>query len=136
MKKPYGSQNGVDKPSRKPRQVGGLDNAEFRGYINVSLSEEQKASYEAWAASAAFWEALEFNCSLGVNISLKRDLKSEGYLASATQRDPASPNAGLVVTARGREAGTAWGRVLFCLTILNHAERWEDVQPLATPDRW
>jgi hypothetical protein len=72
----------------------------------------------------------------GVNLSLKLDPKGGGFLASATQRRADSPNAGLVVTARGRDAATAWGRCLFCLALLGHKERWEDTQPLANPDRW
>jgi hypothetical protein len=128
--------NYKEKPARKPSAVGTGDDAQFRGYVNLSLSDEQKASYEAWAASASIWEALEANVADGVNLSLKRDPKSEGFLASATQRRSASPNAGLVVTARGRDAATAWGRVLFCLAILGRKERWEDTQPVANPDRW
>lgn len=132
----YGDQNGVDKPARKPGSVGAGDAADFRGYINLNLSEEQKASFDAWSTSSSPYEALEAFVGAGVNVSLKRELKQGGFLASATQRDSDSPNAGLVVTARGRDACTAWLRVLFCLTVLSHAERWEDVQPLASPDRW
>jgi hypothetical protein len=132
----YGSQNGVDKPPRKQGGVGKGYDAPFRGYINLNLSDEQKAAYDKWAASSSLWEALEFNVAAGVNISLKLDPKSEGFLASATQRAEASPNAGLVVTARGRDAATAWGRVLYCLTVLNRKERWEETQPVADPDRW
>jgi hypothetical protein len=132
----YGSQNGFDRPARKQGAVGAGDTAEFRGYINLNLSDEQKAAYDTWASSGSLWEALEAQVESGVNVSLKRDAKSGGFLASATQRDPLSPNAGLVVTARGKLAQVAWGRVLFCLTILSHSERWEDTQPLANPDRW
>lgn len=132
----YGSQNGVDKPRGKQGGLGAGDDAAFRGYINLSLSDEQKSTYDAWAASQAFWEALAFNIGSGVNLSLKRDKKTGGFQGSATQRDPSSPNAGLCVTARGSSAEVALGRTLFCLTILNHAERWEDIQPLANPDRW
>lgn len=135
-KRAYGSQNGVDKPERKPAAMGGGLDAAFRGYINLNLTDEQKAAFEPWSASASVWEALEFHVGDGVNLSLKRDPKSEGFLASATQRREASPNAGLVVTARGGSAAVAWGRVLFCLTILGKHERWEDTQPLANPDRW
>lgn len=132
----YGSQNGVDKPPRKQGAMAGKYDAAFRGYINLNLTDEQKATYDAWASGASLWEALEFHVADGVNISLKIDPKGGGFLASATQRREDSPNGGLVVTARGRDAATAWGRVLFCLTVLSHAERWEDVQPLANPDRW
>lgn len=131
----YERKNGVNKPTRKQGEVG-KDNAEFRGYINVNLSDEEKARYSAWGQSASVWEALEFQVADGVNLSLKREKGGESFLASATQRRADSPNAGLCVTARGRDAATAWGRVLFILTILSKAERWEDTQPMADPDRW
>lgn len=132
----YGDQNGRDKPARKPSKVGEGWNAAFRGYINLNLTAEQKAPFEKWSESASFWEALEYHTFDGVNLSVKHVPSEQCYLASATQRREASPNAGLVVTARADGAAKALGRVLFCLVILSHAERWEDVQPLAAPDRW
>lgn len=131
-----GNPIGKEKPARKPGSVGVQHDAEFRGYVNVNLSDEQKANYDAWAQGQGYFETLEASVASGVNLSLKLDPKGGGYLASATQRNPASPNAGLVVTARGRDAVTAWGRVLFILTYLGHKERWEDTQPMADPDRW
>lgn len=135
-RKSYGSQNGVDRPPVSSGGVATSYDAPFRGYINVQLSDAQKATYEQWCASASYWETLEFSVADGINVSLKIEPKSGGYIASATQRRAGSPNAGLVVTARGKDASTALGRVIFILAILSHAERWEDIQPLANPDRW
>lgn len=131
-----GDTDGASKPTRKQAKVDGVDNAEFKGYINLDLSEEQKELYPAWAQSEAYWEALQGFTEIGVNLSLKRERKTGGFLASATQRDPDSPNAGLCVTARGKDAPTALGRVLYILTVLSREERWEAVQPMANPDRW
>lgn len=135
-KRSYGSQNGVDKSPRQKGKVGASYDAPFRGYINLNLSDEQKASFEVWAASEAPWDALAGFVSDGVNLSLRIDPKSGGFLASATQRREDSPNAGLVVTARASGAAKALFRVLFCLVVLSHEERWESTQPLADPDRW
>jgi hypothetical protein len=132
----YADKNGKDRPSKRTRKVGTGYDAEFRGYINLQLTDEQKLAYVKWAESSSLWEVLEASVSSGVNLSLKLDPKGHGCLASATQRAEASPNAGLVVTARGKDAGTAWGRVLFCLALLSHKDRWEDTQPLADPDLW
>lgn len=114
----------------------GQDNAEFRGYINVNLSDEQKENYVAWATSSSYADAFEYQVSIGVNVSVKRSLKEGCYIASGTQRDESSPNAGLCVTARGKEAGVALGRLMFILTLLTKKERWEDTQGVANPDRW
>lgn len=124
------------KPTRKPGTLGGKMDAEFRGYVNLNLSDTQKASYDKWAAGAHIWAQLEASVTDGIQLSLKLDPKGDGFLASATQRRVGSPNAGLVVTARGRDATTAWGRCLYCLNILTAHERWEDTQPVANPDRW
>lgn len=131
-----GDTDGNNRTARKQVKMDGLDNAEFRGYINVSLTDEQKGHYSAWAAGAAYWEALEGFVEAGVNLSLKREPKTGGFLASGTQRDPNSPNAGLCVTARAQLPSTALGRLLFTLTYLALKERWEDTQPLSSPDRW
>jgi hypothetical protein len=122
--------------SHKRAAVGGVDNAEFRGYINVDLTPEQKTVYSAWAASGSYLDALQGITEVGVNVSLKRERKSGGFLASGTQRDPESVNAGLCVTARARDAETALGRLLFILSYLSRSDRWEDTQPLSDPDRW
>ena len=135
-KRTYGDQNGVD---RKPRPTGGEKgtyDAPFVGYINLNLTDEQKAAYAAWAESGSLWATLEGAVADGVNIYVKWEAKAETFLASATQRRTTSPNAGLVVTARGRDASTAFGRVLFCLAILGRKEKWTDTQPLSDPDRW
>lgn len=131
-----GDTDGTNKPVRKSGAVGEVDNAEFRGFINVNLSDEQKELYVSWATEETLRDAADYQVTSGVNLSLKRERKVGGFLATATQRDPRSPNAGLCVTARGKTAATAWGRVLFILSVLSEFERWEDTQPLANADRW
>jgi hypothetical protein len=132
----YADKNGKEKSVRTNRRVGAGYDAPFRGYINLNLSEGQKETYPAWAASASLWDTLEASVSDGVNVALKIDPKGEGFLASATQRREGSVNAGLVVTARGKDPGVAFGRLLFCLALLSHQESWEATQPMADPDRW
>lgn len=132
----YGDQDGKSRSTRKSSGVAGSDNADFRGYINLNLSADQKADFAGWWETEEPYLTLEKVASDGVNLSLKRDLKGECFLGSATQRNPASPNAGLCVTARGNSASVAWSRLLYCLWFLNHKARWEDVQPVADPDRW
>jgi len=131
-----GDTDGKQRIKGKGAAPGETYDAAFRGYVNLTLSEQQKDAYEAWSNSASFWDALEVHVADGVNVSVKIDPKSGGFIASATQRRVGSPNAGLVVTARGKEAVVAFGRVVFCLTVLSKNQRWEDTQPVADPDRW
>lgn len=124
------------KRARKPGTLGESYDAVFRGYINLNLSADQKASFEPWSEGASPMEVLQASVEDGINISLKLEAKSGGYLASATQRRVSSPNAGLVVTARAGGAAKALLRLLFCLVLLSHSERWEVLAPMSDPDRW
>jgi len=132
----YADKNGKERPAKSSNKVGKGYDAPFRGYINLNLSDEQKTAWLTWSEGSSFWVQLDAFVASGVNIAIKVDPRGQGFLASATQRSEASPNAGLVVTARGRDASVALSRVVYCLVLLGHKERWEDTQPLADPDRW
>lgn len=132
----YADKNGKERSPRGKGALGKGYDAPFRGYINLNLSDEQKTAWEKWAESAAFWEQLAYHVQDGIHLAVKVDPKGTGFLASATQRREDSPNAGLVVTARGKSADIALSRCVYCLVVLGHKERWEDTQPLADPDRW
>jgi hypothetical protein len=136
MKRDYASKDDPKGSTKSPHKVAGLDDAPFRGYINVELSAEQKDRLDEWVQTSSYWDTLESSLASGVNISCKREPTKGGFIASATQRDPTSPNAGLVVTARANEGVKALARLLFVLAFLFHKPRWEDTQPLADPDRW
>jgi len=116
--------------------VGESYDAPFRGYINLNLSDDQKRAYARWVETASMWEQLEASAADGVHLAVKYSPKEACFLASATQRRVASPNAGLVVTARGKDATTAWGRILYILAVLSKDVKWEATQPMADPDRW
>lgn len=121
----------------KPRGVGGRDGAEFRGYINLDLSEAEKESFGRWVVTEAAGEMFDAALTDGVNVSVKRDPKTPGgFLASATMRREDSPNAGLVATARSREPQMALWRVIYILSLLYATGHWEDRQPVASGDRW
>jgi len=132
----YDLKNGKNRKSQVAATKRGGYDAAFRGYINLNLSDEQKASYATWSESASPWDVFAAAVEDGVNIAVKRDPKGDGYLASATQRREDSPNAGLVCTARAKEPSLAWGRLLFILALLGHNPSWEETQPMADPDRW
>jgi len=112
------------------------DDAEFRGYVNLNLTEEEKSGYAVWASPDTLFQVFAAQVNGGVNVAVKPDPKGAGFLASATQRRVASPNAGLCVTARADDPVKAFGRLMYILAILDRSPRWEDTQPVANPDRW
>jgi hypothetical protein len=116
--------------------VAQADDAPFRAYVNVLLSDAQKEGYDEWAVSEFYWQTFDSMVADGVGLSVKREPKNGGFLASGTQRDPKSPNAGLVVTARGGSAATSLGRLLYTLSYLSTGDTWEAVVPIVATDRW
>ena len=72
----------------------------------------------------------------GCVIAIKPDTSSPGSMASCTQRDPTSVNAGLCITARSAQPGTALGRLLFLVMMVGVEADWAAVHPPADPDRW
>lgn len=127
---------GSGKSVGKRKSVGTGYDAPFQGYVNVELSDAQREVFQAWREGASPWEQLEASVSDGVNIAVKFVPGDALFLASGTQRREGSANAGLVVTARGRDAGTALLRLLYILAYLSHKPAWEDTQKRANPDRW
>lgn len=112
------------------------DDAPFVGYINVTLTPDEKAGLESWERGGGLWAVFGSAITDGVNVSIKREVKSGGYLASATQRRPNSPNAGLCVTARAKDPALAFSRLMYTLDILARSENWTDTADVANPDRW
>jgi len=110
-------------------------NAPFKGYINVNLTENQRDALPIWLREQDITALLRGWCATGLVVSMKLDSKTGNYMASATQRNEESHNAGLAVTARGNQPVKALERLLFILSILGQG-KWEDVQPMADPDRW
>lgn len=134
VKRITGDTDGKDRNKAAAAVVA--DDAAFVGYINVTLTDTEKEGLESWVVNGGVWATLEYSVEDGVNISVKREVKSGGYLASATQRRPNSPNAGLCVTARAKEPSMAFSRLLYTLDILNRSESWTDTAAVANPDRW
>lgn len=136
MKNDYATKNGKEKPVNKSRALGKAEEADFRGYINLNLSPEEKEAYLSWAEPNTVFTVLGNAVEDGVHLSVRGDRQTSGYIASATQRRASSPNAGLCVTMRASDPVKALGRLLYGLAILARSERWEDTVPLADPDRW
>lgn len=110
--------------------------AEWRGYINVQLTAEEKGEFDDWMRTDDPWDVLSDVAAAGCVITVKRDAAGSGFMGSITQRDPASVNAGLAVTARGKAAGTALFRVVFLVARLGVLADWAAQQPPADDDRW
>ena len=114
----------------------GKGDAAWRGYINVQLDSSQKAQFDDWMKTDEPWDMLAAVVSSGCQVSVKLNPGSGGFLASITQRNAASVNNGLCITARAGEAGKAIFRALFLVNVLGVEADWGAAQAPADPDRW
>ena len=110
--------------------------AEWRGFINIELSQGLKEQFDDWAHTDDPWLTLEGATVSGCTLSVKPDSSGTGFLASCTQRNPQSVNAGYCLTARAGTAGKAWLRVLFILSCMGPDGEWAKEGTVSDPDRW
>jgi len=81
--------------------------AEFR-FVRIELSEKEKSEFKALLDSGEFAEIpLDEWLDRGYKLTVSRDDKSSGVICSVTAVYTNAPDAGLVLTARGRDAITA-----------------------------
>lgn len=120
--------------ARRREQKNGV--AEWRGFINVNLDASQKSQFDDWVASGDPVEIMADAVASGCHIAIKLNQDGGGFMASITQRNPASVNAGLAVTARSGEAWKALYRALFLVAVLGVDADWGKGQAPADPDRW
>lgn len=124
-----------EKSARKSGKLASEYNASFNGFVNITLTEEQKTAFGDWSPSAPWVEILSDLSDDGVVFSLKKDFKGDTYMASLTQRREDSENAGLCVTARSSDAGVAMLRILYIASqILPTA--WREAEEERKEDRW
>lgn len=122
--------------ARKVKGGGQGGDVVWRGYVNVTLTAEQKEDFDVWWSRGDFWQGLEDAVRSGCTVSLKEDKAGGGVLCSVTQRRSGHVNAGLCVTARGGTAATALGRGVYQVCLVGLDADWESVGSLVDPDRW
>lgn len=127
--------HGKARAARKRLPLGPDVEAPFRGFVNVNLTDAQKADFETWQSVVDVGAHLDHWCATGLVLSLKRDRNGGGFQGAATDRNPASVNAGLCVTMRGRSVYVALLRVLYVLdSVLG--QDWEAYLASQGEDKW
>lgn len=103
--------------------------AQWAGYVNVELTRDDKDEFWKWYEKGMLWEDLASNLEMGRKFSFYIDEKDGSAVASVFERDTQSPNAGLTVTMRGREAMSALARVVWVVSWRLGAV-WKAARPM------
>lgn len=82
------------------------EKAQWVGFANVRLDEEQREAYAAWDITPAeVWEKFTEMLSTGYKITVSHQPKKNSFTCAATCENAADPNAGMTMSSY---AGT-WG---------------------------
>lgn len=109
--------------------------ATFDGYVNYEWTDADKEAFIIWTGENNFWDIRATQTNLGRKFSISFDPKQSCYIATCFERDAKSPNAGLCVSARGRELEMAEWRILFLVNSLMGAN-WKNGRERKGDDVW
>lgn len=106
--------------SRKPTRAGYKPHrqAEFQGWVNISIPETSKAAFAEFEQSAAFIDALDLIGRDHIRLSVVQEYGEESYVASAFHMDETKPSGGLMVSQRSGSALRALAKLAFCIIEL------------------
>lgn len=93
------------------------ERAPFVGYVNITLTDKDKADYDAWVletdvVAESYLSALE----LGYQFTIKCDVQNEVFMCSVSQWDIAREDAGFIYTARSSEPNKALLKAIYVST--------------------
>lgn len=91
--------------------------APFRGFINATPSESDKADFQGWLSEDdLFSEAVDDALSRGYKFTITYEEKGAYYRATAATWDGRDANAGLVLSLRARDGLRALARCVWWLS--------------------
>lgn len=88
---------------------------QFRGFVNHTLTKEDKVEYGRWRADEDTRDnTLPSLLEDGYRLSLSMDKRTSSFMAAISTKDNSHVNAGLVLTARaGHDAWEAAARAMY-----------------------
>jgi len=100
----------------------------WKGFVDVKLSEQDKANYTAWdLADSDVWDGIATYCEAGIKIALTYNAQNASYTCSGTGQPAAGANNGYCVNAYAKspyEAARVW---LFKVSAIL-PETWSDYE--------
>lgn len=113
------------------------DPVEFKGYFNPTLTDDDKQSWQQWAAEPdAFTEAFSEACREGFKFTVQYDDSGHCYRATSATWVRGHASAGVIVSLRGKDPFMALSRVVWC-TVWRYAYNFNVSTPaVQEADPW
>jgi len=114
----------VKKPSKKPPSA----NPDFRGFININLTDEDKSSIKSitYEPSDAFMD-LDRLSDDGFKLTFSYDDYNRCYQVIAARKDRDNPDYGIMLAARGSTALKALRQWMYIQDRLIGESTWTDM---------
>lgn len=119
----------------KVERLVSAKDAEFQGFINVTLSDEEKREFVEWVETIDLGALLASMLDEGNVLSVKQDKKGKGYASAITSRWAGSVNAGWCVNMRAGDPTTAIQRVVFVVSVILGMD-WQQSNLLRGENDW
>lgn len=107
-----GMSNGKDTRTNETK-LKNRYSAEFIGFVNYEPTSDDREAFVAVNMDARFWEFYQLELDRGRKLGVSHDYANSSAVATLMERDKESPNAGLILSCRGKTGYTAMARLLF-----------------------
>lgn len=124
-----------NKTEENAHPLAGKLNAEWKGYINYEWSDAAKERFAVWLDETNIFDELDAHAAKGRKFTTGFDAYHKCMVATCFERDANSPNAGYIVTARGKTASIAQARLLYLICEEMPVE-WSKPAVNAPEDKW
>jgi len=107
-----------------------FENSTWKGFVNVSLTAEQKEAYNVWdIQDSDVWDGLATYGEKGYKFSLTYNATNANWVAAYTGTEDAGKNAGYAVTGFASDPYNAARVLLFKVSAIL-PDVWKDYKPL------
>lgn len=111
-----------------------FENTTWKGFVNVSLTAEQKEAYAAWDINDAdVWDGLATYGETGYKFSLTYNRTNASWVATYTGQDGSGKNEGYAVTGFAKDPYNAARVLLFKVSAIL-PDVWKDHTPLPSDE--
>jgi len=103
--------------ARKTTKSAGNERAPFVGYVNVTLTDEDKIDYEAWLGQGDLpEEAYHDALAEGYQFTIKFDSQGDCFQCAVSRWDVGADDAGIIYTGRSSSPRTAMQKAVYVLS--------------------
>lgn len=121
--------------SKKPSKPASSPNPSFRGFLNVNLTDEDKATVKSTAYDGAAWSSdLDKWCDSGFKFTFSYDDFRRSFMCIGARTDKMHEDYGILMTGHGSTAIKAFKQWVYIQTRILNGGSWTLAMDKREPD--